>query len=140
MIIKATLEEYSVGEKKVSELPIEDVKKFRLVSKFGYNGTQIKVQMKDHLTTSMKAVKKDGKYDYDIKDQYGIYRRKYPMKDYMLRNKDMPKISKILRNMFKEKKMKSKTVGINAGTPIANSWKINWKEISPEELQKKVEK
>ena len=136
MNIKAIQDAYSIGEKTIVELPIDDVKEFTLVHKHGYNGTQIMVHMKDELTTSMKAVRKeDGQYDIENKDQYGIYRRKYPMGAYMIRNKDMPKFTKTLRKMFKDKETKSKTVGVNAGTPIARSWQVNWKEIVPEELQ-----
>ena len=136
MNIKAIPDAYSIGEKTIVELPMEDVKKFTLVHKSGYNGTQIMVHMKDELITSMNAVRKDdGKYDIENKDQYGIYRRKYPMGAYMIRNKDMPKFTKTLRKMFRDKETKSKTVGINAGTPIVRSWQVNWKEILPEELQ-----
>ena len=95
----------------------------------------IEVITKSELTTSMRPIKKeDGSFDYENKNQYGIYERKYPMRFGIMRTKDMTKFSKFLRKMFEEKKVKSRRTGMNAGTPVAMSWEVRWKEIFVGEL------
>ena len=134
--IKCITNSYSAGVKKELEIPIEDIDYFKLFHIRGNNGTVIQVVTKKELTTSMDAVLINGHYDVDVKDQYGIYRRKYPMNKYIMREIDEPKLSKTLRKMFKNKEVLTKRVGVNPGTPIARSYQCSWKEIKPEEIMR----
>ncbi len=111
-------------------IDIEDVEYFYIVHKQYQYGLILKAQIKKGLYTIQSSYSKEA-------DQYGFVRRKYDNLggSYYIRIKDEPKLrNKIYSLIEKYGDVYTRKVGVNAGTPIAQSWTITDKRLSGEKV------
>ena len=106
------------------EIPIEDIEKFRLRHKAYQHGLIIDAVVKKELVSFYNMYHRE-------RDEYGMVKRKYPLNQATLwiRAKDMPKFRRELVKAFEGVEVIAERRGINAGTPIAQSWEVRYKEI-----------
>jgi hypothetical protein len=111
---------YCIGNNTNAHVPIEDIDHFELKHKSGCNGLQvtavIKKELIDKWNSSYNKIITKGKYELH-------------QQSFTIRNKDMPKFRKELYDELMKTPTITTTHGINAGTPIAQSWTINKKEL-----------
>lgn len=106
-IIKCVGTAYVQGGDNQYYIPLDDIYCFQLYHEKWKNGTLIKIIIKKELVSSFDAVYIKDHYDYENKNESnGMFVRKYPCGgNYILRQKDDPKMNKLLRKMFEGKEM-----------------------------------
>lgn len=133
--IKGTTQSYGIIEKGKTEadypnclieVPIDDIQSFELVHETFKNGLQLRANIKPELVD---------RWNRGL-GEYGDWeKRKYTKSWFTIRTKDEPKLSKQLRKILMESKTIIVHSGINAGTPIAQSYTYGKKELTIEKIQ-----
>lgn len=115
----------------IAQLPfsLEDVEKYQQYHETYQNGTKIRAVIKKELCTFQSDYHPD-------RDEFGFVRKKYGLNEtFQILGKEFPLFRKHIMKLIKEQgEFKSTTHGINAGTPIAQSWTFKRKELPGESI------